>query len=38
MITYRDENLDRLVEQLRRANAPFSDRIEDSKYGRFAWD
>ncbi len=37
MINYRVANLDWLLEQLRREGVPVEDRIEELKYGRFAW-
>jgi catechol 2,3-dioxygenase-like lactoylglutathione lyase family enzyme len=36
MINYRVANLDRLLEQLRRAGVPV-EKVEDGEYGRFAW-
>jgi catechol 2,3-dioxygenase-like lactoylglutathione lyase family enzyme len=37
MINYRVSNLDRMLEQLRRAGAALEERIEESEYGRFGW-
>jgi predicted enzyme related to lactoylglutathione lyase len=36
MINYRVANLDRMLEQLRRANITV-EKVEDYDYGRFAW-
>src|SRR5437764_9140120 len=37
MVNYRVENLDRMLEQLRKAGAKVEDRIEEYEYGRFGW-
>lgn len=37
MINYRVENLDRLLEHLRKEGVSADDRIEEYEYGRFAW-
>src|SRR5436853_6855973 len=37
MINYRVENLDRMLDQLRKAGANVEDRIEEYEYGRFGW-
>jgi len=35
MINYRVENLETLVEELRKENVTIVDKIEDSDYGKF---
>ncbi len=35
MINYRVENLEALVEELRKGNVTIVDKIEDSEYGKF---
>ncbi len=37
MINYRVANLDRMLEQLRKAGVHVDDRIEEYAYGRFGW-
>ncbi|MFN7947500.1 MAG: VOC family protein [Blastocatellia bacterium] len=37
MINYRVENLDALLEELRREGVQVDEKREDSEYGRFAW-
>ena len=37
MVNYRVENLDRMLEQLRKAGAKVEDRIEEYEYWRFGW-
>lgn len=37
MINYRVKDLDRMLDQLRRAGVTVDERIEDLPYGRFAW-
>jgi predicted enzyme related to lactoylglutathione lyase len=37
MINYRVENLDYLLEQLRKEGVKVEDRIEEYEYGRFGW-
>ena len=37
MVNYRVKNLDSMLAQLRSAKAKVDDKIEESKYGRFAW-
>lgn len=36
-VNYRVDDLDRLLQQLRRARVRVDDRIETSSYGRFGW-
>ena|SRR5688500_5345118 len=37
MINYRVENLDYVLEQLRKEGVTVEDRIQNEPYGRFAW-
>lgn len=37
MINYRVENLDYVLEQLRKEGVTVEDRIEEYEYGRFGW-
>ena len=37
MINYRVKDLDRMLDQLRRAGVTVDDRIDEQPYGRFAW-
>jgi catechol 2,3-dioxygenase-like lactoylglutathione lyase family enzyme len=36
-VNYRVLNLDHVLDRLRKEGAAVSDRVEDSKYGRFGW-
>ncbi|HEX9460117.1 MAG TPA: VOC family protein [Thermoanaerobaculia bacterium] len=37
MINYRVDDLDAMIEQLRRAGATVDEKIDDTDYGRFGW-
>ncbi len=37
MINFRVDNLDRLLDQLRREGVKVDDKVEDYEYGRFGW-
>lgn len=37
MFNFRVDDLDELLEQLRRAGVPVEERIEEYEYGRFGW-
>jgi predicted enzyme related to lactoylglutathione lyase len=37
MINYRVDNLDELLEELRKAGVQVEDNIEENQYGRFGW-
>jgi predicted enzyme related to lactoylglutathione lyase len=37
MINYRVDDLDAMLDQLRRAGVAVEEKIDDSEYGRFGW-